>query len=190
MRAAERLTTARLILRRPLPTDAEAIYRRYSADPEVTRFLAWPRHDSIDDTRRFLDFSNKEWETWHAGPYLIELLEGERLLGSTGFSFEAPTRAMTGYVLAKDAWGFGYATEALGAIVRLGQELKIDELGALCHPAHIASQRVLEKCGFVCQTDRVEGSQFPNLGAGSCADALSYIRTFDGLATMPSSLST
>jgi ribosomal-protein-alanine N-acetyltransferase len=155
----------------------EAIYTRYSADPEVAQFLGWPLHNSINDTRTFLDFSDKEWEKWGAGPYLIEHLQDERLLGSTGFSFEAPTRAMTGYVLAKDSWGFGYATEALCAIVRLGEELGIHELRALCHPAHVASQRVLEKCGFVCQANRVEGAQFPNLGAGLWADALCYVRT-------------
>jgi [ribosomal protein S5]-alanine N-acetyltransferase len=173
--APERLTTARLILRRPLCADAEAIFTRYSADPEVTQFLGWQRHNSIDDTRRFLDFSDEEWGRWHAGPYLIEHLEGPHLLGSTGIHFATPVRAMTGYVLAKDSWGFGYATEALGAIVRLGKELKVHELRALCHPSHVASQRVLEKCGFVCQAKRIEGTPFPNLGPALCADALCYV---------------
>lgn len=173
--APERLTTARLVLRRPLWTDAEAIFTRYSADPEVTRFLGWQRHNSVDDTRKFLDFSDEEWDRWRAGPYLIEHLDGGWLLGCTGFHFETPTRAMIGYVLAKDSWGFGYATEALGAIVRLGKELKVQELRALCHPDHVASQRVLEKCEFVCQAKRVEGSQFPNLGTALCADALCYV---------------
>jgi ribosomal-protein-alanine N-acetyltransferase len=173
--APERLTTARLILRRPLCTDAETIFTRYSADPEVTQFLGWQRHNSIDDTRRFLHFSDEEWGRWHAGPYLIEHLEDARLLGSTGLHFETPTRAVTGYVLAKDSWGFGYATEALGAMVRLGKELKVHELRALCHPAHVASQRVLEKCGFACQAKRIEGTPFPNLEATLCADALCYV---------------
>jgi len=33
------------------------------------------------------------------------------LLGSTGLEFETTTRAQTGYVLATDAWGRGYATK-------------------------------------------------------------------------------
>jgi ribosomal-protein-alanine N-acetyltransferase len=44
MRAPERLETARLILRRPRAADAPVIYERYASDPEVTRWLGWPRH--------------------------------------------------------------------------------------------------------------------------------------------------
>jgi RimJ/RimL family protein N-acetyltransferase len=83
---------------------------------------------------------------------------------------------MTGYVVAKEAWGFGYATEALSAIACLGNALEIRELFALCHRA---SHRVLEKCGLVCQPKHIERANFPNLGAslaGSCTDALRCIR--------------
>jgi ribosomal-protein-alanine N-acetyltransferase len=176
MNAPDHLTTARLLLRRPLRSDAELIFSRYASDPEVTKFLGWPRHTCIEDTQSFLDFSDKEWERWPAGPYLIENEKDGRLLGSTGFTFEAPDRAMTGYVLAKEAWGFGYATEALSAIARLGDALEIGELFAFCHRDHRASHRVLEKCGFVCQAKHIGGTEFPNLGAGSCADALCYVR--------------
>jgi len=181
----DHLTTERLLLRRPLRSDAELIYTRYASDPEVTKFVGWPRHTSIEHTQSFLDFSDKEWERWPAGPYLIENREDRRLLGSTGLNFEAPDRAMTGYVLAKEAWGFGYATEALNAIVCLGDALEIGELFALCHPDHRASHRVLEKCGFVCQPRHIETANFPNLGAslaGSCTDALRYIRKSHALA--------
>jgi ribosomal-protein-alanine N-acetyltransferase len=176
MNAPDHLTTARLLLRRPLRSDAELIFSRYASDPGVAKFLGWPRHTSIEHTHLFLDFSDKEWERWPAGPYLIESGEDGRLLGSTGLNFKAPERAMTGYVLAKEAWGFGYAAEALSAIARLGDALDIGELFALCHRDHRASHRVLEKCGFVRQPKHIERAQFPNLGAGSCADALCYVR--------------
>jgi ribosomal-protein-alanine N-acetyltransferase len=183
--APDHLSTERLFLRRPLRSDAELIYTRYASDPEVTKFVGWPRHTSIEHTQSFLDFSEKEWERWPAGPYLIENGEDRRLLGSTGMNFEAPDRAMTGYVLAKEAWGFGYATEALSAIASLGDALEIGELFALCHREHRASHRVLEKCGFVCQPKHIEAANFPNLGAslsGSCTYALRYIRRSRTLA--------
>src|SRR6202049_3269845 len=159
MNAPDHLTTARLLLRRPLRSDAELIFSRYASDSEVTKFLGWRRHTSIEDTQSFLNFSDKEWERWPAGPYLIENKEDGRLLGSTGFTFEAHDRAMTVYVLAREAWGFCYATEALSAITRLGDALEIGELFALCHRDHRASHRVLEKCGFVRQPKTIEGSQ-------------------------------
>ncbi len=177
MKAPRCCTTTRLLLCRPVSADAELIFRRYASDPEVTKFLGWPRHTSIEQTRAFLEFSDAEWEKWPAGPYLIESAQDGRLLGSTGLLFEAPDLAMTGYVLAKEAWGFGYATEALHAMAQLAKILKIRELSALCHPTHRASQRVLEKCGFVRQVELVH-SVFPNLPDGSVAEALRYVHTF------------
>lgn len=178
MNAPEQLKTTRLLLRKPRLVDAEVIFSRYASDLEVTKYLGWPRHVSIGQTRAFLEYSELEWNRWPAGPYLIEDLKDGRLLGSTGFAFESPQRAMTGYVLAKDAWGFGYATEALHAIVHVAENLHVAELFALCHAGHEASYRVLEKCGFVRQPERVAGSQFPNLASASQAGALRYVRRF------------
>ena len=178
MNAPERLETARLSLRRPSLADADTVFSRYASDPDVTRFLGWPRHRSTEDTRRFLEFSESEWRRWPAGPYLIESRDDRRLVGSTGLGFETPFRAATGYVLAKDAWGLGYATEALQAIVALAPALGVRRLYALFHPEHLASQRVLEKCGFDRESLLQCHSEFPNLKPGEPCDVLCYVRVF------------
>jgi hypothetical protein len=116
MKAPEQIETTRLILRQPHLSDAVTIFERYASDPEVTQFLGWPRHRTIRDTEAFLQFSAAEWEHWPAGPYLITSRSDGRLIGGTGFGFCAPREAVTGYVLAKDEWGMGYATEALTAV--------------------------------------------------------------------------
>jgi ribosomal-protein-alanine N-acetyltransferase len=174
MRGPERVETTRLRLRKPAAADAEAIFARYASDPEVTRFLSWARHRSLDETRAFLEFSEAEWARWPAGPYLVESREDGALLGGTGFGFETPSRASTGYVLAKDAWGRGYATEALRAIVSLARDMGIRRLYALCHPDHAASWRVLEKCGFCREGILRRHSEFPNLSPEEPCDALCY----------------
>src|SRR6266702_3292157 len=92
-------------------------FHAIASDPEVTRLVGWPIHRSVGQTQAFLEFSNREWQQWPAGPYLIESRADGRLLGSTGLGFETPVVANTGYVLAQDAWGYGYATEALEAMV-------------------------------------------------------------------------
>src|SRR5512134_1638947 len=112
-KAPERVETDRLILRRPRLADAEAVFARYASDREVSRYMAWRLHESPDTTRLFLQFSDDEWTRWPAGPYLVESRADGRLLGGTGFAFETPYRASVGYVLAKDAWGRGFATEAM-----------------------------------------------------------------------------
>jgi RimJ/RimL family protein N-acetyltransferase len=129
-RAPERVVTRRLVLRRPRPDDAGAIFARYARDPEVTRWLAWPRHASLDDTRAFLAWSDAEWERWPAGPYLVEAREGGALLGSTGLAFETARRASTGYVFARDAWGRGFATEAVEALVERARAAGVVRLHA------------------------------------------------------------
>lgn len=155
--------TARLRLRRPAPTDAEAIFTRYASDGEVTRYLAWPRHTSVADSEHFLAFSAREWAAWPGGPYLIERRADRRLLGSTGLAFEGPTFATTGYLLARDVWGQGFATEALAAIVEIAAALGLPDLTAVCHPENRASARVLEKSGFVPSPVARQFVVFPNL---------------------------
>jgi ribosomal-protein-alanine N-acetyltransferase len=151
-------------LRRPRPGDIEAIFTRYASDPSVTRFLGWPRHETIDDTKAFLDFSDREWKRHAAGPYLIEDQSG-KLLGGTGLGYEGPELVSTGYVLAQDAWGLGYATESLRAMVDLAAELSVRRLYALCHTDHASSSHVLEKCGFELEGMLERHLVFPNLGS-------------------------
>lgn len=140
----------------------------------MTTFVGWPRHRSLEDTTAFLRFSEQEWETWPAGPYLIATRADGRVIGSTGLAFQTPHEAMTGYVLAKDAWGLGYATEALRAVVGVAATTGVLRLYALCHPEHLLSQRVLEKCGFVRDAASTQQMEFPNLSPGVVQEALCY----------------
>jgi RimJ/RimL family protein N-acetyltransferase len=178
MKGPERIETARLLLRKPTPAEAESIFSRYASDPEVTRYLSWPTHSSIEQTKMFLTFSDAEWEQWPAGPYLIESKEGRQLLGGTGLAFETLTIATTGYVLARDAWGRGYATEALGAMVRLAHDLGTPQLVAQCHASHKASVRVLEKCGFL-RESLMGRMVFPNMSTAQPEDCLRFVRNLD-----------
>jgi ribosomal-protein-alanine N-acetyltransferase len=161
--APEVVETSRLTLRRPRKSDADAIFARYSSDPDVTRFVGWPMHRSVDETRAFLNYCDAEWTRWPAGPYLIIVREDGRLVGGTGLAFETSYRAMTGYVLAKDSWRKGYATEALAAMVGIARNSGLRRLYALCHHEHRASARVLEKCDFAREGVLRAYVEFPNL---------------------------
>jgi RimJ/RimL family protein N-acetyltransferase len=176
--APDRIETTRLVLRRPLVADAQAIFERYASDADVTRYLSFPRHLDVEQTETFLSFSDAEWARWPAGPYLIHSRTAGTLLGGTGLSFETPQRASTGYVLARDAWGQGYATEALGAMVDLARSLGVRRLQAFCHPEHRPSWRVLEKCGFAREGTLRLYAELPNLAPGEPVDLLVYARAF------------
>ena len=174
MKAPERIETARLVLRRPRVADAEAIFARYAADAEVTRFVGWPAHRTADDTRAFLAFSDAQWACWPAGPYLVHAREGDALLGSTGLAFETSWRAMTGYVFARDAWGRGFATEALRAMVETARAVGVQRLYALCHTGHRPSWHVLEKAGLEREGVLRRYCEFPNLQPGEPLDVFCY----------------
>jgi ribosomal-protein-alanine N-acetyltransferase len=172
----ECIETARLVLLRPTTADAQAMFERYASDPAVTRYLAWPTHRSVDDTRLFVGFSDTEWDRSPAGPYLIRSKHHGGLLGATGLSFDAAGAATTGYVLAQDAWGQGYATEALRAMVDLARSLGLPALTAYCHPDHAPSMRVLEKCGFAREDRASIQIEFPNLTPGVRVTVARYVK--------------
>ncbi len=178
MKAPEQIQTARLLLRRPALSDAEAIFRRYASDPVVTRYLSWHTHRTVADTQAFLAWDQTEWQRAPSGSYLIFQREDDRLLGSTGLSFKTPTRAITGYVFAQDAWGQGFAKEALKAMVELARQTGVQRLEAVCHVDHKPSAHVLEKCGFQRDPALRESLVFPNLAPGVRSEVLSYAVTF------------
>jgi [ribosomal protein S5]-alanine N-acetyltransferase len=168
------LVTTRLRLRPPGNDDAVAIFQRYASVAEVLRYVGWPCHLSIDDTQRFLQLSRSEWQRWPGGPLLIEDRITGELIGSTGLSFETPYRASTGYVLARDRWGMGYASEALGAVVQWAARLRVARLYAICHAAHERSYRVLERHAFVLEGTLRRHVVFPNLGVSEPQDVRCY----------------
>jgi RimJ/RimL family protein N-acetyltransferase len=172
------IETERLFLRRPERDDLITIFQRYASDPEVTRFLAWPRHRSLADTEAFLAFSDAEWQRWPVGPYLILSGDDGTLLGATGLRFVTASLAETGYVLARDAWGQGYATEALRSMIGIAPEAGVQRLFAHIHFQHRASARVLEKCGFILEGPLSQHTEFPNLASNLPADVLCYAMDF------------
>jgi ribosomal-protein-alanine N-acetyltransferase len=175
----ETIETERLLLRKPASTDALSIFERYARDSVVTRFMSWPTHRTVADTEAFLNWSDADWERWPAGSYLVFLRERPALLlGGTGLTFLGPDLAVTGYVFAEDAWGKGYATEALTAMVELARQLKVRRLEAICHADHQASAHVLEKCGFRFEGILPDHTEFPNYQPGMRLDVRSYAREF------------
>ena len=140
--------TLRLHLRRPLPTDAERIFQTYAQDREVTRYLEWVPHTSVETTKKFIAFCQERWTNSVAFPYVITRKEDRELLGMIEVRPNRH-RANFGYVLARSYWGNGFMPEAIAAVVKIAlNPPTIYRMEATCDVDNKASIRALEKSGF------------------------------------------
>ncbi|KAL3801522.1 hypothetical protein HJC23_000960 [Cyclotella cryptica] len=155
----------RLKMRRPTAEDADDILSFYASDPDVTKYLPFAPHKTLQDSLEFIRWSDEQWER-HSFCFIICSKANMKLIGGIGLAFDDGTRdvARLGYCFAKDEWGKGYATEACKRIMDLAKESGVRKLVAPVHPDNIASIRVLEKCGFQEDLSASETYFFPNLG--------------------------
>ena len=147
--APEKLESQRLYLRKPQKTDATTIFNNYARDPDTSRYLTWAPHRSINDTKRFLNETIKQWDKGKAFSWAIIRRNDQKLLGMIGIAELNVHGAMIGFVLDKTYWGMGYTTEAVKTLVdwAIGQE-SIFRVWAVCDTENGASARVLEKAGM------------------------------------------
>jgi len=129
--------------------DAIAIFQGYAQDPEVSRYLTWPPHRSIGETRGFLRACIDNWLDGTRFPWVITAAPEDTPLGMMELR-RTGHMADVGYVLARSEWGKGYTTEALIAVVEMA--LALDgcyRVWAVCDVENAASARVMEKAGMV-----------------------------------------
>ena len=90
----------------------------------------------------------EQWE-WYAA-WIIELNDGT-FIGDLCFKGITPSGAVEiGYGISDEFQGLGYGTEAVDAAVAWALEQPaVTCVEAEIEPCNTASQRVLEKCGFV-----------------------------------------
>ena len=135
-KGTKELTTKRLKLRRFTVEDAQDMFNNWANDAEVTKFMRWPPHATLDVTRELLSKWVQEYEKPDYYSWAIEY--NGRLIGSIG------------YCIARDCWNKGITTEALEAVCNyLFDEVGFNRL-EICHAVeNPASGKVAQKCGFI-----------------------------------------
>ncbi len=144
------LETSRLILRKIEKDDYKDI-NEYSSNPEVSRFLTWSEHESLDYTKEYTRYIIKKYKTGEFLDWALVLKANSKMIGTCGFtSFDiANSKAEIGYVISDDYWNNSYATEAVQRVMEYAfLELGINRLEARTMVGNIASEKLLEKCGF------------------------------------------
>ncbi len=142
------IETARLTLRKPKPDDAVIIFSKWAQDKEVTKYLVWKPHNTIEDTKKFIEFCIAKWNSCKLFTYVICRKEDNEIIGMIDAKIEN-FKVNFGYVLAKQYWNKGYMSEALK---KLSDEvLKIDNIyraWAFCDHENTGSVKVMEKAGM------------------------------------------
>lgn len=146
------IETDRLILRRFTMNDAEAMYRNWASDSDVTKYLTWPAHQSVDITRMVLSDWTSNYKNDHFYQWAIVLKEnGEEPIGSIAVvSFDDDVqKAHIGYCIGKKWWQRGITSEALCAVIDfLFDDVGVQRIEARHDPKNPNSGAVMKKCGM------------------------------------------
>ncbi|MEK3951941.1 GNAT family N-acetyltransferase [Psychrobacillus sp. FSL K6-1464] len=144
------LETERLILRKVTEEDIEDMYL-YGSDEEVSKYVTWNTHETIADTKGFVEFVLNKYENKQVSPWGIEYKENGKFIGTIDFVWWQPNHkiAEIGYVISRDYWGKGLTTEVAKELVKFGfEEMDLVRVQARCDVENIASARVMEKAGM------------------------------------------
>jgi RimJ/RimL family protein N-acetyltransferase len=142
------LTTERLRLRAWRERDLEA-YAAMCADEEVMRHIGAGGAVASDVAWRHMALFLGEWALHGHGMWALESRADGRLLGRVGF-LDPPgwPGCELAWLLARDAWGQGYAFEAASAARDFGRDaLGLARLVSLIRPGNTRSIRLAEKLG-------------------------------------------
>ena len=157
------LKTERLRLRKAKLADADAIFRQYAQDPEVTKYVSWRAHQNVEETREYMGMCLLAWDVGKAFHWVIESAEDKQVMGMIIARVNAEKWEL-GYVLARAYWRQGYMTEALKGIIAWALKQKeIHRVWAVCDVDNIASARVMEKIGMQREGILKRWSVHPNI---------------------------
>jgi [ribosomal protein S5]-alanine N-acetyltransferase len=145
----ETMKTERLVFSPPRVEDAPSIFEQWTSDPEVTRFLLWPTHQKVGDTRAFLRGCQQAWaERDGRFPWVLTRIDDPTPVGMLELNVDGHAVSV-GYVISPRYQGRGFATEALEHIVEVAlAQPSIWRVWATTDVENVASARVMEKAGM------------------------------------------
>jgi ribosomal-protein-alanine N-acetyltransferase len=138
----------RVVLREWTRADSDAV-RAYADDPEVGRYLIRSPAELLAEPALAVAEAEASPRTEYA--FAIVARETGAVIGGAEVYVDSVRhhRGEIGYILRRDVWGQGLATEVATLLLRFGfDDLRLHRLWASCDPANTASIRVLERIGL------------------------------------------
>ena len=145
------LETERLTLRRVLPSDVKEMFELRS-NPETMKYIPRPLVTNYDEALAHIKMMEDKIETNEGINWAITIKGDDKMLGVIGHYRIKPEhyRAEVGYMILPEYHGKGITTEAVQCVVDYGfNTMQLHSIEGVIDPENDASQRVLQKCGFV-----------------------------------------
>ena len=143
------LETERLFLREFNERDVDR-WHEITSDSETLSF--WPSPFSYEQAEQWILRAIKSYSDLGFGRYAIVEKSSSTLIGDCGFlkaEILGNQENDLGYILDRQYWGKGYATEAAKACFDFGTtSLGMTRIVATMETSHIASKKVAEKIGL------------------------------------------
>ena len=145
------LESERLLLRRIDENDVKEIFSIRS-DAETMKYIPRPLVKNLEEAMEHLAKIDFGIENNEAINWAITIKGNRKLLGIIGFyrTKHEHYRSEIGYMLLPEIHGKGIASEAVEIVVRFGfKEMKLHSIEAIIDPENGASEKVLQKNGFI-----------------------------------------
>ncbi|MBA4275201.1 GNAT family N-acetyltransferase [Flavobacterium sp.] len=145
------LETERLYLRRVAKEDVNEIFALRSNE-ETMQYIPRPLVKTEEDAMAHITMMDEKIDNNEGINWAITLKNDSKLIGLIGHYRIKPEhfRAEIGYMLLPEFHGKGIIVEAIKETVKYGFEImKLHSIEAVIDPENLASEKVLQKCGFV-----------------------------------------
>lgn len=143
------LETERLRLTPLIASDADQLFP-IMGDPEVMAYWDVPEIDDPDVVATIVQGQVDAMAAGSALYWTMRTLASGEFVGSCDLSEidRWHRRAEVGFMLGRDAWGQGYAQEAMQAVIAFAGSGGVRKLTARTHLGNRRSEALLEKLGF------------------------------------------
>lgn len=166
------LETERLLLRRVSDTDVNEMFE-LRANPKTMQYIPRPLVTNLDGALEHIKMMEDKIINNEGINWAVTLKGSNKMIGVFGLYRIKPEhyRAEVGYMLLPEFQGQGITTEAVQGIVNYGFDtMHLHSIEAVIDPENIASEKVLQKCGFVKEAHFKENEFFD----GKFIDAVVY----------------
>ena len=146
------LKTERLILRKFTKEDISAMFHNWASDAEVTKFLTWPAHSSMEITKMVINdwlssYNQKDYYQWAIALKSL----GNKPIGTISIVHysEDLNSVEIGYCIGRKWWHQGIMSEAFKAVITfLFEQVKVNRIAAKHDSNNPHSGDVMRKCGL------------------------------------------